>query len=85
MDDKVYLVKKDGRSKGGKDSPWLLNYKPSGCHEIMANGKRQVVYTCLWGDNRRDAKIFLDEAEANRVAASAGNCVVISAKRGLPE
>lgn len=81
MGDKIYLVKKDERSKEGKDAPWLMNYRPSGFKEIIGDGGLQEVYTFLWGSHRRDAKVFLDEREANRMAKTAGNCIVISAKK----
>ena len=82
MDDKLYYIKRDARTKEGKDAPWLMGYRASGMTEVMADGKREQVYTCLWGDQRRDAKVFLDESEANRMANAAGHCVVISAKKG---
>ena len=81
MNDKIYLVKKDGRSKEGKDAPWLMNYRPSGLKEVMGDDGLQQVYTFLWGSRRRDAKVFLDEREANRMAKVAGNCIVISARK----
>lgn len=30
MDDKLYYIKRDARTKDGKDAPWLMNYKDSG-------------------------------------------------------
>lgn len=81
MDDgNFYYVKKDGRTKGGKDAPWLMAYQPSGCMELMANGKLQQAYTCLWGSRMDDAKPFEDKAVAQYFADRIGGCVVITVK-----
>ncbi|MBR2226794.1 MAG: hypothetical protein IJ893_02875 [Bacteroidales bacterium] len=81
MDDKLYYIKRDARTKDGKDAPWLMNYKDSGLTEVTADGTRQPVYTCLWGCRMRDAKSFKDEGLARSMAKRIGGCVVISVKK----
>lgn len=79
MDDKIYLVRKDRRLR--EDAPWLMNYHSSGCTEILADGKRHEIYTFLWGNHLRDAKVFLDKDEARAIANKAGRCTVIGTKK----
>ena len=81
MDDKLYYIKRDARTKDGKDAPGLMNYKDSGLTEVAADGTRQPVYTCLWGCRMRDAKPFEDEGLARSMAKNIGGCVVISVKK----
>lgn len=80
-DNKVYYIKRDARTKEGKDTPWLMNYKASGMTEIAVDGQRHEVYTCLWGCRMRDAKPFEDEGTARSIAKKIGGCVVISVKK----
>ncbi len=77
MNDKVYYIKRDARTKDGKDAPWLMNYKDSGLTEITSDGTRQKVYTCLWGCRMMDAKPFEKESDAQRMAKLIDCCVVI--------
>lgn len=81
-DNKLYYIKRDARTKDGKDAPWLLAYKDSGLTEVAADGSRQKVYTCLWGGRMRDARPFEKESDARYMAKIIGGCVVISVKRG---
>lgn len=81
MDDKLFYIKRDARTKDGKDAPWLIGYRNSGLTEIVADGTRQPVYTCLWGCRMRDAMPFEDEALARSMAKRIGGCVVISVKK----
>lgn len=78
----AYIVRKKEGSENGKDAIWLMNYRPSGCKEILADGMLQEIYTFLWGNRRKDAKIFQNKNNAQAIASKAGHCVVISMKRG---
>lgn len=80
-DDRIYFVKRDARTNEGKDTPYLMAYQPSGCMELMANGKLQQVYTCVWGNHIYDAMPFEDRELAKAMADRIGNCVVISERR----
>ena len=55
--------------------------RASGMTEVMADGKREQVYTCLWGSRMRDARPFEDEDIARSMAKKIGGCVVISARK----
>lgn len=82
MDDKVYLIRKDGNPQNGIDAIWLLNYTPSGCKEYLNDGKFTEFYTCLWGNHREDARQFTTEATAKAVAKIIGGCSVVSVRKG---
>lgn len=76
-DNKIYLVRKDGRTKGGNVLPWLVGCGFTGVKELMADGKHHDVYTCVWGMRDRDAKVFAEKADAQRVVKALGNCIVV--------
>lgn len=80
-DNKLYYIKRDARTKEDKDAPWLMGYRASGMTEVMADGKREQVYTYLWGSRMRDARPFEDEDIARSMAKKIGGCVVISVKK----
>ena len=84
-ENKLYYIKRDARTKEGKDTPWLMAYKDSGMTETAADGTKQPVYTCLWGCRMRDARPFEDENIARIMAKKIGGCVVISVKKGATE
>lgn len=75
MDDKIYLVRKDRRLR--EDAPWLMNYHPSGCMEVLADGKLHNINTFLWGNRPQDAKVFRNIRDARTIANEAGQCIVI--------
>ena len=81
MDGKLYLIKKDCRKRDNRDAPWLLNYKLSSMKEFMENGQLQEVYTCLWGSQERDAKLFKNEDEARKAARHIGGCIVVAIRK----
>ena len=55
----AYIIRKDGQ--------YLLNYQPSNIREFDKNGNLTDVYTCLWGDDKRGAKTFMNRARAREI------------------
>lgn len=81
MIEEIYLIKRDGMTKSGKDTPWLLNIRPGGFKEFMDDGTLAEVNTCLWGNRQQDAKVYTDSQEARAIARMIGGCIVIPARR----
>jgi hypothetical protein len=81
MIEEIYLIKRDGMTKSGKDTPWLLNIRPGGFKEFMEDGTLAEVNTCLWGNRQQDAKVYTDFQEARVIARTIGGCIVVPARR----
>ena len=80
-DSSMYAIKKDGRKPGGKDAPWLMHYLETDRKEFGSDGMLHPVYTCLWGNNMEDAKVFDNRDKAWMVASVIGKgCVVVKLK-----
>lgn len=79
--DPVFIIRKNILLPDPDKTPWLLSYGPSGCSELMADGQRHTVYTCIWGNRRQDAKVFVDEAKARALARQTGACVITTKRR----
>ena len=51
--------------KGGM---YLMSYQPSGITEFDNTGKLVSVYTGVWCDKKRDARVFDDVTKAKKTA-----------------
>ena len=64
----MWLIKRDGL--------YLMGYQPSGCREIMGNGKMTDILTGAWGSSIRDAKPFDNSYVALAIAENLGGYIV---------
>ena len=46
----MYIIKKDGL--------YLMGYRYTGIEEMLEEGKVSDVLTAMWGNNKRDARLF---------------------------
>lgn len=56
----IYVIMKGGM--------YLMSFQPSGITEFDNTGKLVSVYTGVWCDKKRDARVFEDVGQAKKMA-----------------
>ena len=67
-----FIVRKNEKGK----PLWLMHNRPCQLQELEEGVGLKGLITCIWGNNRRDAKIFTCKREATRIAKESGNAYV---------